>query len=197
MKNIHKIEFDKILSFTNNIFYSKTPKKKGETNENKYNVEGKKAKNNKFNSLNYFIDDYMLKNDDDINKYKINFRDYFGDSDYVKLKDKQKTYLTEINKIKMLYKNTNLMKALCDYLNLSFVKLKNEKKERTKIIKQEKEELKKKKKYLKILQKNWEHNLIPISNIFNRNQKFNLKHTANNRNYYPLRKKFFIKYKIY
>ena len=196
-KNIHKIELDKILSFTNNIFYSKTSQKNGETSENKYNVEGKRTKNNKFNSLNHFIDDYMLKNDDDIIKYKINFRDYFGDSDYVKLKDKQETYLTEINKIKLLYKNTNLMKALCDYLNLSFVKLKNEKKERTKIIKQEKEELKKKKKYLKILQKNWEHNLIPIRDIFNINQKFNLKHTANNRNYYSLRKNFFIKHKIY
>ena len=107
----------------------------------------------------------MSKDNNEIKKYKINYRDYFGDSDFEKLEEKEKHYLTEINKIKLIYTNTNLMKALCDYLNLSFGKLKNEKNDILKTINQEKEEIKKENKYLKFLRNNWKHNLIQINNI--------------------------------
>ena len=116
----------------------------------------------------------------------------------MKLKEKEKTYLTEINKIKLIYKNTNLMKALCDYLNLSFGKLKNEKNDNMKTIKQEKEEIKRKKKYLKFLQNNWKHNLIPLKDIFNmNNKKNNLKFSFDSRNKkYNLKNGYFSKIKI-
>lgn len=190
-KNINNIEFEKIITFTNNLFYSKTPQKYRKTKDNLLKIENKRTKKNKFNSLNCFIDDYMSKDNNEIKKYKINYRDYFGDSDFEKLEEKEKHYLTEINKIKLIYKNTNLMKALCDYLNLSFGKLKNEKNDILKTINQEKEEIKKENKYLKFLRNNWKHNLIPMNNIYRDNHKFNLKRTFNNKNLYPLRKDYF------
>ena len=197
-RDMNIYEMNKVITFTNNLFYSKTPQKKKDIKENKNNSESKKVRINKFNSLNCFIDDYMSKDNNEIKRYKTNFRDYFGDSDYDKLKEKEKTYLTEINKIKLIYKDTNLMKALCDYLNLSFGKLKNEKNENMKTIKQEKEEIKRKKKYLKFLQNNWKHNLIPLKDIFNtNNKKNNLKFSFDSRNKkYNLKNGYFSKIKI-
>ena len=195
-KNIHKFEIDKIISFTNNAFYPKTPQKSKEINGIKNRTEIKRKRNNKFNSLNCFIDDYISKDNNESKKYKINFKDYFGDSDYEKLIEKEKTYLTEIKKIKLIYKNTNLMKALCDYLNLSFVKLKNEKNDRTKTIKQEKEEIKKQMDYLKYLQNNSKYNLIPMNKIFNNSKRNNLILNFNNRNIFSFKNGYFSKNKI-
>ena len=196
-KDMNIYEMNKVITFTNNLFYSKTPQKKKDIKENKNNSENKRVRINKFNSLNLFIDDYMSKDNNEIKRYKTNFRDYFGDSDYDKLKEKEKTYLTEMNKIKLIYKDTNLMKALCDYLNISFGKLKNEKNDNMKTINQEKEEIKKKKKYLKFLQNNWKHNLIPLNDIFNNNnKKNNLKFSLDNRfKKYNLKNGYFSKIK--
>lgn len=195
-QNIHKFEIDKIISFTNNTFYPKTPQKNKEINGIKNRTEIKRKRNNKFNSLNCFIDDYISKDNNESKKFKINFKDYFGDSDYEKLIEKEKTYLTEIKKIKLIYKNTNLMKALCDYLNLSFVKLKNEKNERMKIIKQEKEEIKKQMNYLKFLQNNSKYNLIPINKIFTNCKKNNMKLNFNNRKMFSFKNGYFSNNKI-
>ena len=196
-RDMNIYEMNKVITFTNNLFYSKTPQKKKDIKENKNNSENKRVRINKFNSLNLFIDDYISKDNNEIKRYKTNFRDYFGDSDYDKLKEKEKTYLTEMNKIKLVYKDTNLMKALCDYLNISFGKLKNEKNDNMKTINQEKEEIKKKKKYLKFLQNNWKHNLIPLNDIFNNNnKKNNLKFSLDNRfKKYNLKNGYFSKIK--
>ena len=112
-------------------------------------------------------------------RFKVNFKDYMGETEYDKLCEKEKTYLTETNKIKLIYKNTNLMKALCDYLNLSFVKLRNEKNERLKTLNKERDEIRKRNKYLKYLRNNFKHNLIPTTDIFNSTKKKNLKSTFN------------------
>lgn len=194
-KNVNKIDMDKIISFTNTIFYSKTPKKLREIKNYKNFSIKKRIKTNKFNSLNCFIDDYMSKENHESKRYKVNFKDYMGDNEYEKLVEKEKTYLTETNKIKLLYKNTNLMKALCDYLNLSFVKLKNEKNERLKTINKEKEEMRKKNKYLKYLRNNFKYNLIPTTDIFNSTKKKNLK-SSFNRNLFLFRNHNFSKAKF-
>ena len=87
------------------------------------------------------------------------------------------------------------MKALCDYLNLSFVKLKNEKNERLKTINKEKEEIRKKNKYLKYLRNNFKYNLIPTTDIFNSTKKKNLK-SSFNRNLFLFRNHNFSKAKF-
>ena len=117
-KNINKFEIDKIISFSNTMFCAKTPQKTKEMLQKRSKTDNRRTKTNKFNSINCFIDDYISKENNEIKKYKIDFKNYFGDSDYKKFVEKEKTYLTEVKKIKLLYKNTNLMKALCDYLNL-------------------------------------------------------------------------------
>ena len=192
-KNINKFEMDKIISFTNTIFYPKTTKKIKEIKDSKNWNAKKRNKTNKFNSLNCFIDDYMSKDNHEFRKYKINFRDYMGDTEYEKLCEKEKTYLTEANKIKLIYKNTNLMKALFDYLNLSFVKLKNEKNERLKTLNKERDEIRKRNKYLKSLKNNCKYNLIPTKDIFNSTKK---KKSTFNRNLFLLRNSHFSKDKI-
>ena len=170
-KDIHKFEIDKVITFTNNLFYSKIPIKKAGVQENQINSDIKKIRKNKFNSINCFIDDYTIKDDNEYKRYKTNFRNYFGDSDYERLKEKEKNYLTEMKKIKLIYKNTNLMNALFDYLNLAFGKLKNEKNENIKTIKNAQKEIRIKNKYMKFLQNNSKHNLIPLKDLFNNNTK--------------------------
>ena len=195
-KNINKFDIDKIITFTNTIFYSQTPKKIKEIKDNKSMNIKRKIKTNKFNSLNCFIDDYMSKKDNhESKKIKVNFKDYMGDTEYDRLCEKEKTYLTETNKIKLIYKNTNLMKALCDYLNLSFVKLRNEKNQRIKILNKERAEINKRNKYLKYLRNNFKYNLIPTTDIFNSTKKKNLKSTFN-RNLFLYRNNHFSKNEI-
>jgi hypothetical protein len=190
-KNINKFEIDKIISFSNTMFCAKTPQKTKEMLQKRSKTDNRRTKTNKFNSINCFIDDYISKENNEIKKYKIDFKNYFGDSDYKKFVEKEKTYLTEVKKIKLLYKNTNLMKALCDYLNLSLGKIKNERNERIKTIKLENEENKKKKKYWKFLQNNFKNSLIPTKDLYNRDlknsSKNNFKFLFNNRNTFHLR----------
>ena len=197
-KDIHKFEIDKVITFTSNLFYSKTPNKKVGVQENQINSDIKKIRKNKFNSINCFIDDYTIKDDNEYKRYKTNFRNYFGDSDYERLKEKEKNYLTEMKKIKLIYKNTNLMNALFDYLNLAFGKLKNEKNENIKTIKKAQKEIRIKNKYMKFLQNNSKHNLIPLKDLFNNNtKKNNLKSAFKGRNKNHLKKELFSFYKDY
>ena len=181
-----------------NLFYSKIPIKKAGVQENQINSDIKKIRKNKFNSINCFIDDYTIKDDNEYKRYKTNFRNYFGDSDYERLKEKEKNYLTEMKKIKLIYKNTNLMNALFDYLNLAFGKLKNEKNENIKTIKNAQKEIRIKNKYMKFLQNNSKHNLIPLKDLFNNNtKKNNLKLAFKGRNKNHLKKELFSFYKDY
>lgn len=197
-KDIHKFEIDKVITFTSNLFYSKTPNKKAGVQENQINSDIKKIRKNKFNSINCFIDDYTIKDDNEYKRYKTNFRNYFGDSDYERLKEKEKNYLTEMKKIKLIYKNTNLMNALFDYLNLAFGKLKNEKNENIKTIKNAQKEIRIRNKYMKFLQNNSKHNLIPLKDLFNNNtKKNNLKLAFKGRNKNHLKKELFSFYKDY
>ena len=71
------------------------------------------------------------------------------------------------------------MRALCDYLNLSFVKLRNEKNQRIKTLNKERAEISKRNKYLKYLRNSFKHNLIPTTDIFNSTEKKSLKSTFN------------------
>ena len=192
-KNINKFDMNKIITFTNTFFNSKTPKKIQEIKDYKKKNNKNKAKTNKFNSLNCFIDDYMSKKDHRENKkIKVNFKDYMGETEYDKLCEKEKTYLTEINKIKIIYKNTNLMRALCDYLNLSFVKLRNEKNQRMKTLNKERAEISKRNKYLKYLRNSFKYNLIPTTDVFNSTKKKSLNSTFN-RNLFRYRNNNFSK----
>jgi hypothetical protein len=60
-RDMNIYEMNKVITFTNNLFYSKTSQKKKDIKENKNNSENKRVRINKFNSLNLFTDDYMSK----------------------------------------------------------------------------------------------------------------------------------------
>ena len=86
-----------------------------------------------------------------------------------------------MGKIRLIYKNTRLMKALFDYLNLSLGKIKNKRNQRIKEINKSNEENRKKKKYMQFIEKHMRLNLIPYKDVFNNNHKNNLKFQFNKR----------------
>lgn len=171
-KKINNIDMENIIKYSNNYAKYRTPKIKRRKNIFSNNIKNKKViTNNRFNSLNCFIDNYIQIDENKlVNRYIPNFGDYFSKTDQNKLIEKGKNLLTEKEKIKLVFKDTKLIMAMCDYLNSSFAKIKNEKRLKLNTLNQEIRNIKKNKKYMKTLNSNIRNNLIPISNIFKMKQ---------------------------
>ena len=167
---VNKIDMENVINFSNTLENFQTPqKRKMKHLSNNNNSKNKEHKiNNRFNSLNCFIDNYVQFDENKIvNRYIPNFKEYFSNTDYSLLTQKRKKLLTEKEKIKTVFKDTKLMMAMCDYLNLSFSRIKNEKRMKLHSLRQKIKEIKNKNKYIKALNKDMDNNLIPINNIFN------------------------------
>ena len=180
LNNISKFNMEKIIKFSNNFLNSKTPKIK---KRKKYIIinnskdKNKNSKNhNRFNSLNCFIDNYIEFDENKIlNRYNPKFDEYFGKLDYYKLIQKGKNLLTAKEKIKTVFKDTKLLMAMCDYLNTSLAKLKNEKRAKIKNRNKQIEEMKKNTIYQKTFETNLRNNLVEKKDLFKMN-------TINNKN---------------
>ena len=179
IKNINKFDLDSIIKFSNRYSNSKTPKIKKRKNKviKKVNNEnGNINENNRFNSLNCFIDNYIEFDENKIlNRYNPKFDEYFGKLDYYKLIQKGKNLLTAKEKIKTVFKDTKLLMAMCDYLNTSLAKLKNEKRAKIKNRNKQIEEMKKNTIYQKTFETNLRNNLVEKKDLFKMN-------TINNKN---------------
>ena len=120
---VNKFDMENIINFSNTLKNYITPK----TRKLKYlfhnnSSQKKKQKlNNRFNSLNCFIDNYVQIDENKIvNRYIPNFKDYFSNTDYSLLSQKRKNLLTENEKIK----NEKRMKL--DSLNKKIREIKKE-----------------------------------------------------------------------
>lgn len=172
IKNINKFDMESIVKFSNTFTISKTPK----PNKRHKIIKNIKMKNtdNRFNSLNCFIDDYIDMDEDKLlNRYYPNYEEYLGKLDYKKLKEKSKNLKTTKEKIKGVFKDTKLLMAMCDYLNTSLSKLKNEKRLKLKLINNELKIHLKNKRKMKSLKNTLKNNLIPKKDIFKMNTKYN------------------------
>ena len=170
---INKIDMENVIKFSNNFFQSKTPKKKKRKKYFPINTKNNIV-NNRFNSLNCFIDNYIQIDEDKLwNRYFPKYEDYLNKMDCNKLimKEKEKKLLTTKEKIKNVFKDTKLIMAMCDYLNSSFSKLKNKKRIKLKTISHEIEEIKKNKKNNKSIEENKRNNLISKNELFKMNNK--------------------------
>lgn len=175
-KNINKFDMEKIIKYSNKFINSKTPKIKKRKNILIKNENNQENKNNRFNSLNCFIDKYIDFDENKLlNRYQPNFEEFFNNLDYKELKKRGKHLLTAKEKIKLIFKNTKLIMAMCDYLNDSFSKLKNEKRYKMKTIIKEIEEIKKNQKYKKTIETEIKKNLLPKKDLFKMNRKIQMK----------------------
>ena len=183
LNNINKYNMDTIIQFSNNFLNSKTPKiKKRKKFILTNNSKNKNTNNNnRFNSLNCFIDNYIEFDENKIlNRYNPKFDEYFGKLDYFKLIQKGKNLLTTKEKIKKVFKDTKLLMAMCDYLNTSFAKLKNEKREKMKKRYKQIIEMQKTAKYKKNIETNLKNNLVAKKELFIMNN-INKKNTLINK----------------
>ena len=170
-EGLNKFDMENIIKFSSTFLNSKTPKI---IKRNKYfpiNTKNNKI-NNRFNSLNCFIDDYIQIDEDKLlNRYYPKYEEYMSKLDFYRLFQKQKNLLTAKAKIKNVFKDIKLIMAMCDYLNSSFSKLKNEKRAKLKAFNKEIEEIKKNKKYTKSIEENIKNNLISKNGLFRMNKK--------------------------
>ena len=175
IKNVNKFDMNSIIKYSN--FFSKNPKIKRRKNGTKnyiYNKNKNGNGNNRFNSLNCFIDNYIDFDENKLlNRYNPKFLDYMSKTDYERLVKKSRNLLTTKGKIKLVFKDTKLLLAMCDYLNSFLAKLKNEKRKKLKKDKKEFEESKKNKKDMKTLENSIKNNLLPKKDIFKMNVKYN------------------------
>lgn len=173
LKNINKFDMESIVKFSNTFSNSKTPKINKRHKVIK-NIKEKKKIDNRFNSLNCFIDDYIdIDENKTLNRYYPNYEEYLGNLDYKKLKEKSKNLKTTKEKIRAIFKDTKLLMAMCDYLNSSFSQLKNEKRLNLKIRNEEIKIHKKNEINKKLLKNFLKNNLIPKKDIFKMNTKYN------------------------
>ena len=173
-KCLNKFDMENIIKFSNILADSKTQKVK-KRRINHLTISPKiKNINNRFNSLNCFIDNYLQVDEEKLlNRYNPKYEEYLSKKDYIKLLKKGKTLLTAKEKIKLIFKDTKLIMAMCDYLNSSFSRLKNEKRTKLKMINKEIEEDKTNKKYVKSLENSIRNNFIPKKDLFKLDKKFN------------------------
>ena len=177
VNSINRFNIEKIIKFSNIFLNSKTPKinkrkkfLKLNSNSKNKNKGGASKNNNRFNSLNCFIDNYIEIDENKIlNRYNPKFDEYFGQLDYIKLIQKGKNLLTAKEKIKKVFKNTKLLMAMCDYLNTSLAKLKNEKRLKMKKKDKQIEEMKKNIIYKRNIETNLRNNIIANKEIFKMN----------------------------
>jgi len=166
LNDINSFDTEKINKFSNIFVNYKNHKIKNRKNNFLYSTKNNKTQNNRFNSLNLFIDSYLQIDENKLlNRYNPNYKEYLGKSDYDKLKLKSKKLINTKEKIKFIFKDTKLIMAMCDYLNTSFAKLNNEKRRRMKDIKKEVEEIKINEKNMKSIKSKLKNEIIPINNM--------------------------------
>lgn len=171
LKSINKFDMGKIIKFSNKFINSKTPKIKKRKN---ILIKSKENKN-RFNSLNCFIDKYIDFNEDKLlNRYQPNYEKFFSNLDYKEIVKKGKNLLKTKEKIILVFKKTKLILAMCDYLNGSFGKLRNEKRYKMKTISEANEEIMKNQKYKKTIEIDIKNNIIPKRDLFKLDRKIKI-----------------------
>lgn len=134
---INTEELTKISTLLSSFKSAKKTKRKKNYNIKKY----------KFNSLLYLINKNTKLKDNEIqNRYRPIIKDFFGKKDYVKFASKSEKFIKP-QEIKMLYKDTKLIKSIFDYLNDSFSKIRYHQAQINQKIMNELLEKKKKEKY--------------------------------------------------
>lgn len=166
INEINSFDTEKINKFSSIFINYKNHRIKNRKNNFLYRTKNNKTQNNRFNSLNLFIDSYLQIDENKLlNRYNPNYEEYLGKSDYDKLNLKSKKLLNTKDKIKFTFKDTKLIMAMCDYLNSSFAKFNNEKRKKMKEIKKEVEEIKINEKNMKIIKTKIKNGIIPINNM--------------------------------
>lgn len=80
-------------------------------------------KNLNYNSLLYYLNKNTKIKDNEIeNRYRPIIQEFFGKKDYLKFANKSEKFLKS-GELKMLYQDTKLIKAIFDYINNSFSKI--------------------------------------------------------------------------
>jgi len=166
LNDINSFDTEKINKFSSIFVNYKNQKIRNRKNNFLYSTKNNKTQNNRFNSLNLFIDSYLQIDENKLlNRYNPNYEEYLGKSDYDKLNLKSKKLLNTKDKIKFIFRDTKLIMAMCDYLNTSFAKINNEKRRKIKDIKKEFEEIKLNEKNMKSIKSKIKNEIIPINNM--------------------------------
>ncbi len=166
LNDINSFDTEKINKFSSIFVNYKNQKIRNRKNNFLYSTKNNKTQNNRFNSLNLFIDSYLQIDENKLlNRYNPNYEEYLGKSDYDKLNLKSKKLLNTKDKIKFIFRDTKLIMAMCDYLNTSFAKINNEKRRKIKDIKKEVEEIKLNEKNMKSIKSKIKNEIIPINNM--------------------------------
>lgn len=166
LNDINSFDTEKINKFSSIFVNYKNHRIKDRKNNFLYSSKNNKTQNNRFNSLNLFIDSYLQIDENKLlNRYNPKYEEYLGKSDYDKLNLKSKKFLNTKDKIKVIFKDSKLIMAMCDYLNSSLAKINNEKRKRIKDIKKEAEEIKINEKNMKRLKSKIKNEIIPINSM--------------------------------
>ena len=166
LNDINSFDTEKINKFSSIFVNYKNHRIKDRKNNFLYSTKNNKTQNNRFNSLNLFIDSYLQIDENKLlNRYNPKYEEYLGKSDYDKLNLKSKKFLNTKDKIKVIFKDSKLIMAMCDYLNSSLAKINNEKRKRIKDIKKEAEEIKINEKNMKRLKSKIKNEIIPINSM--------------------------------
>ena len=166
LNDVNSFDTEKINKFSSIFVNYKNHKIKNRKNNFLYSTKNNKTQYNRFNSLNLFIDSYLQMDENKLlNRYHPNYKEYLGKSEYDKLNLKSKKLLNTKEKIKVVFKDTKLIMAMCDYLNTSLAKINNEKRKKIKDIKKEVEEIKTNEKNMKSIKSIIKNDIIPINNM--------------------------------
>jgi hypothetical protein len=166
LNDVNSFDTEKINKFSSIFINYKNHKIKNRKNNFLYSTKNNKTQYNRFNSLNLFIDSYLQMDENKLlNRYHPNYKEYLGKSEYDKLNLKSKKLLNTKEKIKVVFKDTKLIMAMCDYLNTSLAKLNSKKRKRIKDIKKEAEEIKINEKNMQRIKSKIKNDIIPINNM--------------------------------
>jgi hypothetical protein len=166
LNDVNSFDTEKINKFSSIFVNYKNHKIKNRKNNFLYSTKNNKTQYNRFNSLNLFIDSYLQMDENKLlNRYHPNYKEYLGKSEYDKLNLKSKKLLNTKEKIKVVFKDTKLIMAMCDYLNTSLAKLNSKKRKRIKDIKKEAEEIKINEKNMQRIKSKIKNDIIPINNM--------------------------------
>jgi hypothetical protein len=166
LNDVNSFDTEKINKFSSIFVNYKNHKIKNRKNNFLYSTKNNKTQYNRFNSLNLFIDSYLQMDENKLlNRYHPNYKEYLGKSEYDKLNLKSKKLLNTKEKIKVVFKDTKLIMAMCDYLNTSLAKLNSKKRKRIKDIKKEAEEIKINEKNMERIKSKIKNDIIPINNM--------------------------------
>ena len=114
--NINLINTDELTKISTLLSSFKSSKKA--KNKRNFNI-----KNIRSNSLLYHLNKNTKLKDSEIqNRYRPIIKEFFGKKDYLKFANKSEKFIKP-DEIKMLYKDTKLIKSIFDYLNNSFLKI--------------------------------------------------------------------------